>query len=344
MREISAAKVEQQTPQVQMIHMATAYWASVLVYVAADMGLADRLAEAPLTAAELAQLTGDDVPALYRVMRTLAGLGLFTEDAGNRFSLTPLGDTLRTSTPGSVRSSVLTLAGDLFAKPLGELQYSIKTGKSAFEKIFGMHVFEWLTTHPVEASMFSETMVGFHGAEPAAIAKAYDFSSFDTVVDIGGATGNLLAAILSHHREPRGILFDLPHVVRDAPGLIDARGLTGRIVIEAGSFFESVPAGNDAYLLSHIIHDWSEAQCLAILGNCRRAMKPDSRLLIIEMVLPTGNAPHPGKMLDMIMLTAPGGQERTEPEYRQLLEKAGFRLTRVIPTESAASIVEVLPA
>jgi hypothetical protein len=132
----------------------------------------------------------------------------------------------------------------------------------------------------------------------------------------------------------------MPHVVRDAPTLLQARGLADRIKIAAGSFFESVPAGGDAYLLSHIIHDWSEEQCLTILGNCRRAMKPGSRLLIIEMVLPTGDTPHPGKMFDIVMLVLPGGQERTEPDYRALLDKAKFRLTRVVPTESAVSVVE----
>jgi hypothetical protein len=138
----------------------------------------------------------------------------------------------------------------------------------------------------------------------------------------------------------RGILYDLPHVVRDAPALIQSHGLTERVTIEAGSFFENVPAGGDAYLLSHVIHDWSEPLCLKILGNVRRAMNTDGRLLLIEMVLPPGNAPHPGKVLDMVMLVGPGGRERTEHEYGKLLEKAGFRLTRVVPTESAASIIE----
>jgi len=344
MPEITSAKIEQQTPEAQLIQMALAHQASSLVYVAADMGLADLLAEAPRTATELAHSTGSDAPSLYRFMRTLASMGLFREDAGHRFSLAPLGEALRAGTPGSVRSSVLTLAGPLFTKPASELHYSIKTGKTAFEKVFGMPLFEWLAEHPVEASRFSETMVGFHGAEPEAVARAYDFSKAETVVDIGGATGNLLTAILSHHREPRGILFDLPHVVHDAPALIKARGLTDRIAIHGGSFFEGVPIAGDVYLLSHIIHDWSEAQCLTILGVCRRAMNPNSRLLIIEMVLPTGNTSHPGKTLDMIMLTVPGGQERTEPEYRQLLEKAGLRLTRVVPTKSEVSIVEALPA
>jgi hypothetical protein len=154
----------------------------------------------------------------------------------------------------------------------------------------------------------------------------------------------LLTTVLGRHAGPRGVLFDLPYVVRDAPALIQARGLTDRVTVEAGSFFQNVPVGGDAYLLSHVIHDWTEEQCLTILGNCRRAMKPDGRVLIIEMVLPDGDGPHPGKMLDIMMLVGPGGQERTEPEYRALLDKGGFRLTRVVPTQSAASVIEAVPA
>jgi hypothetical protein len=220
------------------------------------------------------------------------------------------------------------LGGDLSARSLDQLHYSVQTGKSGFEKAFGMPVFEWLATHPAEASMFSETMVSFHGAEPAAVAAAYDFSQFNTIIDVGGATGNLLTTILGRHPGSRGILFDRPHVVGDAPALIQGRGLGDRVKIEAGNFLESVPAGGDAYLLSHIIHDWSEAQCLTILANCRHAMNPGSRLLIIEMVLPSGDAPHPGKMLDIVMLAIPGGQERAEPECHTLLDRAGFRLAR----------------
>jgi len=185
---------------------------------------------------------------------------------------------------------------------------------------------------------------GIHGEETPAVASAYDFSPFDTVVDVGGATGNMLAAILTRHARPRGVLFDRPHAVRDAPAFLKAKGIGDRVTIEAGDFFATVPAGGDAYVLSHIIHDWNEDQCLTILGNVRKAMKPASRLLIVEMVLPPGEAPHPGKMLDIVMLTLPGGQERTEAEYRTLLEKAGLRLSRVVPTSSAVSVVEVLMA
>lgn len=342
MLEIARAKTEAPTSQDQLIQMATAHWVSRILYVAAEMNLADRLAEGPRTAEDLARSTATDAPSLHRVMRTLASLGLFTEGPDHRFSLTLLGEEFRT---GTVRATVLTVAGDLITKSLEQLPYSVRTGKSGFEKAFGMSFFEYLANHPAQASMFSETMVGFHGSEPAAVAAAYDFSQFETIIDVGGATGNLLATILGHHREPRGILFDLPHVVQDAPPLIKARGLVDRIAIEAGNFFESVPASAGAYLLSHVIHDWSEAQCLTILRNCRRAMKTDSRLLIIETVLAPGDTPHLGKMLDIIMLTLfTGAQERTEPEYHGLLDKAGFRLARVVPTESAVSIVEAFPA
>jgi hypothetical protein len=344
MSDTAHAKTETQSPQSQLIQMATAHWISRFLYVAARMNLPDRLAERSKTAEELAESTGATASSLYRFMRTLASLGLFTEDSEHRFSLTRLGEALRAGTPGSVRASVLTLAGEIFTRAMDHLLYSVETGKPGFEKALGVPLFDWLASHPAEASMFSETMVGLHGAEPPAVAAAYDFAEFGTIIDVGGATGNLLSTILGRYPKPRGILFDLPHVVADAPELISARGLANRIKIVSGSFFENVPSDGDVYLLSHIIHDWSEPQCLTILGNCRRAMQPNSRLLIIEMVLPTGDAPHLGKVLDIIMLAIPGGQERTEPEYRALLYNAGFRLERVVPTESAVSVVEAVPA
>lgn len=175
------------------------------------------------------------------------------------------------------------------------------------------------------------------------VAAACDFSPFGTIVDVGGATGNMLAAILSRYSEPRGVLFDLPHVVTAAPALLREHGVDARVPIQSGSFFESVPAGGDAYLLSHVIHDWSEKQCLTILGHCRRAMGPNGRLLLVEMVLPEGDAPHPGKILDIVMLVVPGARERTAAEYAPLLHQAGFRIARVVPTESAVSVVEAAP-
>lgn len=331
-------------PHVQLIQMGTGHWVSQIVHLAAKLGLADQLAKGPKSADELAGPTKAHAPSLYRLMRSLSNLGIFSEDAARRFSLTPLGDALRTGAPGAARAAILTLASDWMVRGFGELAYSVQTGKSGLEKSLGMPVFDWLAQHVDEASLFSETMIGFHGEEPHAIASSYDFSGLTTIVDVGGATGHLLTTILSSHPGSRGILYDLKHVVSDAPALIQARGLSDRVKIESGSFFDSVPKGGDAYLLSHIIHDWSEEQCLTILGNCRRSMDPQGRLLIIEMVLPSDNTPHPGKLLDMMMLVGPGGQERTETEYAALLGKAGFRLTRIVPTESAVSVVEAVIA
>lgn len=340
MPEQTSARADVVTPQAKLIEMARGHQISSMVRVAAQLKLADYLSEGPRTAEELAQSTATHAPSLYRFMRTAASLGLFTEDAERRFSLTPLAEPLRSGVPGSIRTTVLALTGDLFYRPFHNLLYSVQTGKTAFEKEFGVPIFDWLGSHPEEASMFSDLMIGFHGPETAAVAAAYDFSGLKTIADIGGATGHLLATILESYSGPDGILFDLPHNAGGAAALIQARGMAGRIRFESGSFFERIPSGADAYLMSHIIHDWNEDQCLTILGNCRAAMGPDGRLLIIEMVIPCGNAPHPGKSTDIVMLAVPGGQERTEQEYGALLAKAGFRLERVVPTESAASVVE----
>jgi SAM-dependent methyltransferase len=314
-----------------------------VVYAAARLGLADQLATEPKSAAELAGPMRMHAPSLHRLMRTLAGLGILTERDAQRFALTSLGEALKTGAPGSARATLIAFGGT-FWHGWEEILYSLETGHSGFDKAHGMPLFEYLSQHPADASYFNEAMVGFHGNEPPAVAEAYDFSRFKNVVDIGGGTGNLLATILSRHAGPRGVLFDRPHVVLEAPSLLKARGVADRVMIKAGDFFETVPAGGDAYLLSHVIHDWNEDRCLTILGHCRKAIKPDGRLLIVEMVLPAGDTPHPGKVLDIVMLVFPGGQERTEAEYESLLGKAGFTLSRVVPTASAVSVVEAIPS
>ena len=344
MTEKKNEEMQTPPPHAQLIQMAMAHWVSQTLYVAAKLSLADHLTNGPMSAEQLAGPTETHADSLHRFMRTLASLGLLTEDSQKRFSLTPLGEALKTGAAGSARPTILTLASEGWVRGFGQLLHSVQTGESGFEKLYGMNVFDWLAKNPEEASLFSETMVGVHGAEPSAVAAAYDFSGLKTIVDVGGATGNLLTSVLASYPASRGILFDLPHVVNDASAFIQQKGLTDRITIESGSFFERVPNGGDAYLLSHVIHDWSEEKCLTILGHCKRAMKPESRLLIIEMVLPPGNTPHPGKLLDMMMLVGPGGRERTEEEYATLLSKAGLHLARVVPTESAVSVVEATHA
>lgn len=329
-------------PMAQLTQLAMGGIVSRIIYVAAKLGIADQLATGPRTPAQVSSALGVHTQSVYRLMRTLAGFGLLHEGEGQAFGLTPLGDTLRTGHPG--RATVLTMGGPLFTQGFDALEHSVRTGEIGFVKATGMNVFEALAQRPDEAALFSETMVGFHGAEPPAVAAAYDFSRAGTIVDVGGATGNMLATILARFPQPRGVLFDLPHVVAGASGLLEQHGVANRVSITGGNFFEAVPSGGDVYLLSHIIHDWTEAQCLSILGNVRKAMAPTAKLLIVEFVLPTGNTPHPGKVLDMVMMTLPGGTERTEAEYGELLAKAGFRLERVVATASPASIVEALPA
>jgi hypothetical protein len=341
MSDVVALEIEAPPVAAQIVQMRMGAVVSRLMTVAVTLKLPDLLDEGPKTAEELASLTGTHAPALYRLMRTLASLGFFSEDAEHRFTLRPLGAAVKTGTPGY--AVAMLLGGELFTRSLDNFLYSVRTGMTAFEHVFGVPVFDWLSAHPEEAALFNGAMVGFHGMEPPAVAAAYDFSVFGTIVDVGGSTGNLLTTVLSAHPGPRGILYDLPHVVEKAPELIEERRLMDRIRIEGGSFFNHVPAGADAYILSHVIHDWNPDQCLTILGNCRRAMNSESRLLLVEMVLPEGDRPHPGKLLDMVMLALPGGEERTASQYETLLNLACFEMTRVVPTASPVSIVEAVP-
>ena len=343
MADPNLAESEALPPHIQLIQMGRAHIVSRAVYAAAKLGLADQLASGPKSAIELAGPMDVHAPSLHRLMRTLASLGILTERPEQRFALTGLGEALKTGALGSARSSVI-FSGSPSLSGWDNVVYSVQTGKTGFEKAQGLAFFDYLAHHPEDASLFSEMMVGLNDQEPPAVAAAYDFAIFETIVDVGGATGNMLAAVLSRHAGPRGILFDRPHVVKDAPALLDAKGVSDRVTIQPGNFFESVPDGADAYILSHILHDWDEDQCLTILGHVRKAMKPAGRLLIVEMVLPSGDAPHPGKILDLTMLVQTGGQERTESEYASLLGKGGFRLTQVVPTNSAANIVEAVVA
>jgi hypothetical protein len=325
------------------MQIAMGFAAPFLLRAAAQLRIPDYLADGPKTAEQIAVLSDTHAPALYRLLRTLASIGIFTEDDAHRFSLTALAEPLRSNIPGSVRTSILSITGDFFNIPWSKLAYSDQTGKPSFDHQFGEPFFDHISKFPEEAAMFSELLIGINSPDAPAIAAAYDFSSCSHIADIGRATGHILTTILGCRPGPRGTLFDLAYNKPVAEELIASRGLADRVTFVAGSFFESVPSGCDLYILSHVLHDWSEEQCLTILGHCHRAMAPGSRLLVIEAVLSEGNDFHPGKMLDMTMLATTPGQERSEPEYRGLLAKANFKLNRVIPTNSMVSIVEAVP-
>jgi hypothetical protein len=331
-------------PQADLLQMAMGFMNSFLLRAASQLRLADHLADGAKTADEIAAIDNFNAPALYRLLRSLAAIGIFSEDASHRFSLTPLSEPLRSNVPGSVRTSILSLTGDLFVIPWSKLLHSVTTGKPSFDHHYGRPFFDHLSSNAEEAAWFTDLLIGINAADAPAVADAYDFSLFTNIVDVGGATGHMLTTILASHPDPLGTVFDLPHNEAAALELIRARGMTERVSYMSGSFFEAIPAGFNLYLMSHIIHDWSEDQCLSILGNIRRAMAPTGRLILIEMVLSEGNSFHPGKILDISMLTMAGGQERSEDEYRTMLKKAGFRLTRVIPTNSPVSIIEAMPA
>jgi len=319
--------------------MLTTYWVSQALYVAAKLKLADRLKDGPRTADELASATGTHAASLYRLLRALASVGVFAEDDGHRFALTPLAECLRSDVPGS-QWAMAVMNGEEHYLSWGELLYSVQTGKPAFEKLFGAGVFDFLSRDPEKARIFDEAMVGVHGRETAAMLDVYDFSGVRVLADVGGGNGSLLMVVLKKYPGLRGILFDLPGVAERARANLAAAGLSGRCEVAGGNFFDTVAGGADAYLLRHIIHDWDDERAIRILKNVHRAMGDGGRLLVVESVIPPGNAPSFGKLLDLTMLVIPGGKERTEKEYRELFTAAGFRLTRIVPTAAEVCVIE----
>jgi hypothetical protein len=326
-------------PQAVLMQMLTGYWVSQLIYVAAKLGIADLLKGGPKTREELAEATNTHAPTLYRLLRALASVGIFAEDEDKRFALTPLAATLQTEL-GSMRGMVLHLGEPASWRAWGELLYSVQTGKTAFPQANGAEIFQYYQEHSESSEPFNEAMTDFSQVAIPAIIKGYDFSSIGKLVDVGGGHGSLLTAILKANPEMEGVAFDLAPAVEGAKQRIEAEGLTERCEAVAGDFFESVPAGGDAYIMKHIIHDWDDERSISILKNCHRAMKDEGKLLLVEFVIAPGNEPSLGKLMDINMLILPGGQERTEAEYRELFAAAGFKLTRIVPTESPISVIE----
>jgi hypothetical protein len=303
-------------------------------------GIPDLLAGGPLGSDEIAAKVGARPSALHQVLRALAGAGYLHTDESGRFALTPLGETLRTGHPSAARDLVLTMVGPTIWRALEHFGEAVDTGRPGIELAFGHAFFDHLHADPDAAASFNRMMVTIHGTEPAAVAAGYDFSGIGHLVDVGGGIGTMLRTVLQAHPGVRGTLFDLPGVLEQA----ELGDVADRCDTAAGSFFEGVPAGADAYLLSHIVHDWGEDEVRTILGHCRDGLAEGGRVLIVEMVLPEGDEPHPGKVLDLAMLALVGGRERTAAEYAALLSGVGLRVTRVVPTASAVSVVEAVRA
>jgi hypothetical protein len=327
---------------VQMLDLITGYWVSCGVHVASRLSLADHLAQGPRTSDDLAKVCKAHAPTLYRLLRMLASYGVFAERADGRFENTPLSETLRADVPASMKPFAIMMVDGPSVLAWNDLLRTVQTGEEAFQRVHGMGGFEYMAAHPDKAKEFGESMTSISGMENPAIAEGYDFSGIGKLVDVGGGHGSLLATILRKHPKLSGAVLDRKEVVENAKKDIHANdpAIAGRIELVAGNFFESVPAGADAYMMKYILHDWNDAQCRQILENCRRAMAKGGRVLVLDNVIPPGNGPHWGKMLDMNMLVLTPGRERTEAEFRELFASAGLRLTRVVPTACPLSVVE----
>jgi SAM-dependent methyltransferase len=325
-------------PEIQLLEMvAGGLQVGQIVYAFVKHGIPDHLANGPRSATEVADAAGVHGDSLRRLLRSLTGLGLVTQVQPGRFALTPLGSFLTSDNTTGLREGLL-LAEPLWLPLWSEFANVIATGKTGTELAFGTTFFEWLEQHPEEHALFVKAMNSTSFGEPDAVADAYDFSDARRVVDIGGGNGTGIAAVLRRYPAVEGVLFDLPSVIEEGGSALGDQA--ARCELVGGDFFDSVTADGDVYVLSHVIHDWDQERCITILRNCREAMAPGGRILIIEAVIPVGDEPHRAKMLDMAMLTFTGGMERTEEEYRDLLGAAGLRLARVIPTRTAVSIVE----
>ena len=330
-------------PAQQLTQMITGYWTSRAIYVAAKLQIADRLADGPRWAEELAATAGVAPRALYRVLRALAGVGVFAQEADGQFRLNPLAEPLREGGPESLRALAV-MIGEEQDRCWDDLLETVRTGETAFDRLYGRPLFAYLSERPEQAKIFDAAMSGFSGRAMQAVLDVYDLSGVATLADVGGGLGTNLSAALGRYPAMRGVLFDRPHVVERARPLLEAAGVADRCAVEGGDFFKTAPSGADAYLLGHILHDWDDTKAGLILDNLHRAMPAEARLLVVEYVLPEGDGASFGKLVDVHMMVAAGGMERTEAEYRRLLAAHGFRLTRVIPTSGEISVVEGVPA
>lgn len=343
---MSSPGAVQELPPVQRImQMLTGKWIAQAISVAATLGIADLLAGGPETVEQLAAASSVQADSLYRLLRALASVGIFAETGDGRFGLTPLAECLRSGAPDSIRNWARMLGLPLLWQSWGELLHSVKTGEGGLKKVFGVpNPFGYFAQHPQDAKVFDSAMNDLSRIHGPNIARAYNFGKFRKIVDVGGGHGALLISILRQHAGPRGVVFDLPHVIQGTQAAIAAAGLSDRCETAAGDLFESVPVGADAYLMRAIIHGFNKERALVILQNIRRSIQPEGRLLLAEFVIPLGNEPSFGKLLDLQMLVmSESGRERTAAEFKELLADGGFRLAEIYPTASPQSVIEGIP-
>jgi ubiquinone/menaquinone biosynthesis C-methylase UbiE len=342
--EGTTATAKETPPPLQMLQVMSGFWVARSVYILAKLGIADLIKDRPLTADQLATATGSHGPSLFRVLRALAAVGIVSQDEQNRFGATPLSDTLRSDVGGSLRAFAIAELGEEHYPAWGELLYSVQTGGIAFNKAFGEPVFDFFASHPENAKMFNDAMSSMTAQANEALHGSYSFAGTEKIVDVGGGHGGLITSILQKNPQMKGILFDSPQVIEGADAKMAASGVADRCELAGGDFFQSVPTGADTIILKWIIHDWNDEQSVAILKNCHRALPGDGKLILVEALVPETSEMHFSKFIDLNMLVMTGGRERTEKEFRRLFEDAGFKLTRIVSTESPFSVIEGVKA
>ncbi|BBY42913.1 methyltransferase [Mycolicibacterium celeriflavum] len=325
---------------IALMEMILATWFSQAITAAAQLGIADALAERPLTRNDLARTIDADPDAVGRLMRALISRGVFKQTRDGRYALNALGDALRSDSEVSMKGAALFYGSPEHREHWTHLSDSIRSGQPTIPMLRGKELFAYLESEPEFAALFNDAMTSISDMSEAALTAAYDFSRFGVIADVGGGHGGLLAGILAATPQARGVLFDLPKVVEGAPALLTSRGVADRVTIEPGSFFEKAPTGVDAYVMKNVIHDWPDEDAVKILRNIRAAASPNAKLLLFEMVIPDHNREFIGKLVDMEMLLLGGAKERTADQWRDVLSRAGFRLTRIVPSATPLSIIE----
>ncbi|WP_079125761.1 methyltransferase [Streptomyces sp. ERV7] len=326
----------------ELLELSLGYLYSAALHTAARFNIADHLADGPRSADELAKAAGVDGPHLFRLLRFLATKGVFREDDEGRFHLTPLAQPLRTDTERSLRDYIMVRGEPVFWQSAAQLHEAVRTGSTAFENVYGVPFYDHVAADPELGRAFNSSMAAFSETLSNDVVEAVDFSGATTAVDVGGGRGGLLRAILRRNPHMTGTLVDLEPVV--AGHVLDTPELTGRWSAEAGDFFASVPSGADVYLLKHVLASWPDEECVRILRTCRAAMPAGARLLVINAMIPAGNEPHPGKTIDLLMMTVLNGKGRTRAEYEALLATAGFRAARLLEASPHASVIEAVVA
>ena len=331
---------DQQSASSAMLDMMVGTWVSRAIYAAAELGIADLLKDGPRSSSDIAARIGAAEDGVYRLLRALAGIGVLTESEGEGFALTARGACLQSDVPGSMRDYARFLGHDLVWRPWGHLVQSITSGKPTSDVVFGMPIFDYARSHPEAAAAFNAGMTSLSAIETLGVVNAYDFAGIRTLVDVGGGQGWLLASILKANSPMRGVLLELPHVVESARSLLEREAVGDRCDTVGGDFFTAVPNGGDAYIMKRVLHDWDDERSIRILQNCRQAMNPGGKILVVEVVVGSPNASTFATFLDLQMLVMTGGRERTVKEFQALYEESGFKLARIVATKAPVSVVE----